>query len=293
MVYLLAASLLWAPSFGLIKGQLSGQLDPALVACIRLSLSLLLFAPLLRLRGLGAKTALVLLGIGALQYGVMYVLYLHAYAYLRASEVALFTIFTPLYVSVLGDLTRRRFNPLFLATALAAVVGAAIIKATELSSPTLWLGFGVMQASNLCFAVGQIAYRRVMATQPALADRRVFALLYLGASLITALAAVVSADGAVPSLSGAQIATLLYLGLGASGLGFFVWNVGARRVDVGALALFNNLKIPLALLVTLLVFEPVSAIDLGAWLRLLAGGAILVAALWFNERATKKLNRAT
>ena len=44
MIYLLAASLLWSFSFGLIKGTLS-ELDPNLVSFIRISISLLIFLP--------------------------------------------------------------------------------------------------------------------------------------------------------------------------------------------------------------------------------------------------------
>ena len=43
-----------------------------------------------------------------------------------------------------------------------------------------------------------------------------------------------------------QGAVLVYLGIVASGIGFFLWNAGARRSAPGVLAVGNNLKIPLA-----------------------------------------------
>ena len=45
MIHLLAASLLWAFSFGLIKGQLAG-LDPVAGSCGRLLLASAAFSPL-------------------------------------------------------------------------------------------------------------------------------------------------------------------------------------------------------------------------------------------------------
>ena len=37
-----------------------------------------------------------------------------------------------------------------------------------------------------------------------------------------------------------QGAVLLWLGIGASGLGYFLWNKGACEVDSGTLAIMNN-----------------------------------------------------
>jgi len=84
-------------------------------------------------------------------------------------------------------------------------------------------------------------------------------------------------------LSSIQVATILYLGAIASGLGFFLWNIGARRVNTGTLAVFNNLKIPLAVAVSLLVFGESTNIT-----RLLIGGMIIISALVLNEAFSRK-----
>ncbi|MGD9849218.1 MAG: EamA family transporter, partial [Desulfuromonas sp.] len=68
MTLLLLVSLVWAFSFGLIKGQLTG-LDPNLVAFIRLALALLVFLPFYRPALLPPRFQLQLLVIGAIQYG--------------------------------------------------------------------------------------------------------------------------------------------------------------------------------------------------------------------------------
>ncbi|MEJ5203017.1 MAG: EamA family transporter, partial [Anaerolineales bacterium] len=75
-------------------------------------------------------------------------------------------------------------------------------------------------------------------------------------------------------------------GLVASGIGFFLWNFGARRTNAGALAIFNDLKIPLAVTVSLLVFGEKTNV-----LNLLTGGALVLAALAINEIAARRSTR--
>lgn len=273
MLLLLLVSFIWAFSFGLIKGGLT-DLPAAAVAFIRLALALAVFAPFLRLRNLRVSDAVRLLLTGAVQYGLMYVAYMYAFHYLKAYEVALFTVFTPIYVAAIHDGFERRICIRTLSAALLAVAGGVIIQYEQLDSPALWIGFFLMQIANLCFAFGQIFYRRTMARLPEKqSDLQVFGLLYLGAALVAAL----SASGTPWTefeLTAKQAGTLLYLGAVASGLAFFLWNKGARKVSSGTLAVFNNLKIPLGILVSALCFH--ETVD---WPRLLSGGALMAAAL--------------
>ncbi len=278
MVYLLFVSLLWAFSFGLIKGNLAG-LDASFVASARLLLSGLVFLPFLRLRGIGRSLKLRLTGIGALQYGVMYLTYIAAFRYLKAYEVALFTLFTPLYVTLIHDLYRRRFNAGNLALAGVALLGTGIVVFEGWILSATWTGFLLMQVSNLCFAFGQVRYREVLRAHPEVNDRQIFALLYAGGFAAAALPALFSVDWAAFSLNFTQIWTLTYLGLVASGLAFFLWNLGARHTDIATLAIFNNLKVPLSVAVSLVFFGETANLP-----RLLAGGTLMLAALWYNRR---------
>jgi len=277
MWYLLITSLIWAFSFGLIKGGLT-DLPPSAIAFIRLAVALAVFAPFLRLRSLRGSDAARLLVTGAVQYGLMYVAYIHAFAYLKAYEVALFTVLTPIYVTIIHDLFERKINPAAWIAVALAVAGGVLIEYRQLSSPELWHGFLLMQGANLCFAFGQIFYRRTIARLPeAHTDLQVFGLLYLGAALTAALAATGTPWGSL-LITSKQALILLYLGAIASGLGFFLWNIGARRVAPGTLAVFNNLKIPLGILVSVLFFG-----ETADWPRLLSGGALMAAALTVNH----------
>ena len=103
-------------------------------------------------------------------------------------------------------------------------------------------------------------------------------MLYLGAAAVTLLATVIFTPLNVLTLSTRQIWTLLYLGIFASGICFFLWNLGARKVDAGALAIFNDFKIPLAVAISLLIFGEQTNL-----INLLLGGLIVVASLVVNE----------
>ena len=281
MVYLLIVSLIWAWSFGIIKGNLTG-IDSNFVAFGRLFLSLLIFAPLIRLRGVPRKDIARLVLIGMLQYGVMYLTYIYSFQFLKAYEVALFTILTPLYVTLVNNFLKKRFLWINLFTTILAIIGAAIVETVRLADTNLLTGFLIVQISNFCFAFGQIYYKETMERLPHIKDEHIFGLLYLGAASITAITTLLLTDLPSLQLNRTQLLSLAYLGIVASGIGFFLWNYGARRVNSGALAIFNNLKIPLSIAVSLIFFhEPASLPEL------LIGGSIIVIALIVNELAIK------
>ena len=280
MPLLLLATLLWALSFGLIKRELGG-LDPNFVAWARLALALPLLLPFLRMRELSLwpgpawRSAARLAAIGAVQYGLMYTGYLAAFGFAQAHEVALFTVTTPLYVSLLHDAWARRFDPVNLGLALLAVVGAVLLQPRSWALAGAWLGFALVQASNLCFALGQIAYRRMRRQAPQVRDHAVFAWLYLGGLLVTTVTvSLADSWSEIGHIDVRQTWTLLYLGVFATGAAFFLWNRGAVTAPAGALAVFNNLKIPLAVAAALTIFgERADLVRLA-----LGGGLMLIAA---------------
>jgi carboxylate/amino acid/amine transporter len=277
MIYLWLVSILWAFSFSMIKGVLTG-VDSFFVAFARLFISLLVLLPFMRVKSVSKTMRWRLFFIGMLQYGVMYIAYIHSFRYLQAYEVAVFTIFTPLFVTAWDDIARRKFHQKHALVALLAVIGTAIVVWQNIGRNDFWWGFFLVQISNVAFAVGQVQYKRLMLPFPSVKDKDVFALLFAGGVAITLLSSLVFTPWRELSLSTPQWLTLFYLGAIASGLCFFLWNMGARKVDVGSLAVFNNLKIPLATTVSLLFFG-----EQTDWRTLLLGGMIVVAALFWNE----------
>jgi drug/metabolite transporter (DMT)-like permease len=238
MAYLIAVSLLWAFSPGLTKGLIT-DLDGTFVATARLFFALLVFLPFLRFKGLTLRTAGMLAALGAVQFGLMYLAYNESFRHLKAHEVALFTLTTPVFVTLLADTLDRQFRPRALAAALIAIGGTLVIVFQgQQIRPTL-TGLAFVQLSNLAFAVGQIGYRRFREKQPALRDRDIFALPYAGA-FVAALMVLLLKPSVTISLGGKQLLVLIYLGVVASGLGFFLWNIGATKVGTPARSLSSG-----------------------------------------------------
>ncbi|MBS3756591.1 MAG: EamA family transporter, partial [Desulfobacterales bacterium] len=190
------------------------------------------------------------------------------------------------YITLLYDLARRRFTFWYLVTAAVAVAGAAVIRYNPLSADFV-TGFFLVQAANMCFALGQVAYKKLMESRQQaglqrLPQHSVFGFFYLGALVVSTGGWLVWGDLGMMPTTAVQWGVLLWLGLGASAVGYFLWNKGATMVNPGALAIMNNALVPAGLLVNLLIWNREVAL-----LRLLIGGGVILFALWFNQSRVK------
>ncbi|MDI6002149.1 carboxylate/amino acid/amine transporter [Cobetia marina] len=278
MSYLIGVTALWAFSFSLIGVYLSGQVDSYLAVLTRIVLASLIFAPFLRPRAISGRIRWQLMAIGAVQLGLMYIFFYRSFLLLPVPEVLLFTIFTPIYITLLDDMMKRRLSPFYLLTAMVAVIGAAIIRYDGVTEG-FWLGFAVVQGANLCFAIGQVAYRHLSPQLPeGVAHRHVFGWFYLGAlALVVVMFLLFGNTDKLPSQP-VHFVVLGWLGIVASGMGYFLWNKGATRVDAGTLAIMNNALVPAGLLVNLLIWNRDADLP-----RLALGGAVIVLALLINQ----------
>ncbi|WP_115719270.1 EamA family transporter [Gallaecimonas mangrovi] len=277
MALLWLITILWAFSFSLIGGYLAHSVDSYIAVCSRMLLALLIFAPFWR--PLAWRKALMLMATGAVEIGIMYLFLYKAYQYLSVPEILLFTIFTPIYVSLFADLFARRWPRQFWAPALLAVAGAAVIRWTDLSE-SYWHGFALIQAANACFAFGQVWYRH-QSKDTNLTHRARFAWFFLGAFIVTALAVLMLADWNRLPVTRAQQDVLLWLGIVASGLGYLGWSYGSTKVSAQQLAVMNNMLIPAGILVNVLLWQ--GQVD---WLRFGFGCVFMVVALWLCRRQT-------
>lgn len=283
MNYLAATTLLWAFSFSLIGVYLAGQVDPWFSAATRIALAAIIFLPFLKLTVITKPLALKLMGIGGVQLGLMYCFYYQSFLYLSVPEVLLFTVLTPIYVTLFYDISHRRFSMGFLVSAVIAVLGAMTIKYQGINDGFL-VGFFIVQGANLSFAFGQVTYKRVMESQPDnINQSSIFALFYLGALMVALPLFLLLGDSTKLPTNTTQWTVLAYLGLIASGLGYFAWNKGATLVSAGALAVMNNALVPAGLIVNLIIWN-----SDGDLIRLAIGAAIIIFSLWVNAHFEKK-----
>jgi drug/metabolite transporter (DMT)-like permease len=157
------------------------------------------------------------------------------------------------YVAIIHSYRRGRWPAGLFSAAVLALLGAALVERWQVDRRTFWTAFAVMQVSNAAFAWGQIAYKDWRRQNPLENDARIFGWLYLGGVLAALTWAVFRPNwGELLSYSPDRWGALLYLGIVASGAGFYLWNTGATQVKPGVLAVMNNLKSPLAVVVSVI-----------------------------------------
>lgn len=278
MALLIITTILWAFSFSLIGEYLAGHVDSYFSVLMRVGLAALVFLPFLRTRGHNLQTIGLYMLVGALQLGIMYLFGFQAYLYLTVSEFLLFTVFTPLYITLIYDLlSKRRLRWSYLLSAGLAVIGAAIIRYDKVSDH-FWTGLILVQLANISFAIGMVGYKRLMEARP-MPQHNAFAWFYLGAFVVAAVAWLIMGNPQKLPTTTLQWGVLVWLGVVASGLGYFMWNYGATQVDAGTLGIMNNVHVPAGLLVNLAIWQ-----QQPHWPSFIIGGAVIMASLWVHRR---------
>jgi drug/metabolite transporter (DMT)-like permease len=281
MPCLLLASVIWGFSFGILK-DLTTELDPFVVNIFRSGLAALFFCPWFFLElarkvqtsgeqsnpntqyteawsGFFSAERKAFI-CGTIQIGLMYGPYTLSFRHLKAYEVALFTMTTPLVMSslvLIENFIRKRHvgkkpTLLILSAALLATLGGIITTRNDLTSVHTAFGAGLVTSSNILFAIGMILWTRWFKTsQKNLTN--LMTPFFLGAfftSLILSL--LFSQSTHLPQ--GQQWLQLMWLGGVSSGLGFYIWNLGALKVSPSTLSVANNIKLPIAIVISLVVF---------------------------------------
>ena len=285
MPYLLLVTVLWAFSFSLIGQYLAGQVDSDFAVLVRVAIAAAVFIPFTRWRGLPWRLLGGLWVAGALQFGVTYLCLYRSFNVLTVPEVLLFTVLTPIYVTLLDDSLAKRFNPWSLLAALIAVGGGVIIRFKHIEGDYL-IGFLLLQLANLTFAAGQVLCRQLLARYPTEQPlHRFFGHFFLGALLLAIPSFLLFGDAGKLPQSAVQWGVLVWMGLFATALGMFWWVKGSTLVDAGTLAIMNELHVPAGLLVNLLIWNRDADLP-----KLALGGAVIIASLGLN-RFGRKMGR--
>ena len=133
----------------------------------------------------------------------------------------------------------------------------------------------------MAFAFGQVYYRDWKKSRTHISDKSIFGFLYLGAAIFTTIATLlISQQPPIPlDATPTQWFVLVYMGIIASGLCFFLWNKGGTQTSVGVLATFNNAVVPLAMFASLFIFGEAKGGSSEELIRLAIGSMLIVTAL--------------
>ena len=250
MALLIITTILWAFSFSLIGEYLAGSVDSYFSVLMRVGLAALVFLPFLRTRGQSPRTIVLYMLVGAMQLGIMYLLAFRAYLYLTVSEFLLFTVFTPLYITLIYDLlSGRKLRWGYLLSAALAVLGAAIIRYDKVSDH-FWTGLLLVQLSNLCFAIGMVGYKRLMEVRP-MPQHNAFAWFYVGAFIVAVAAWFMLGNAQKLPTTTLQWSVLVWLGV----------------------------HVPAGLLVNLAIWQ-----EQPHWPSFISGALVILASLWVHRR---------
>ena len=214
----------------------------------------------------------------------MYGPYTLAFRYLKAHEVAFFTMTTPLFVAMLVILGDRFFGRphwhkpivrLLLASGIATF-GGVILAGHDHPEGSLLVGAGLVQVSNFFFSLGLFLWARWF-EQKDTNTLENMAPFFLGAFLISLILCVIFSNS-INLPSGRDWLAVMWLGVISSGLGFYLWNKGALAVNDTTLSVSNNLKLPIAILISILFFNESTNIK-----NLLIGLGFIAVALWIGD----------
>ncbi|MCX6126079.1 MAG: DMT family transporter [Proteobacteria bacterium] len=274
MLLLVTASIIWAFSFGLIKGMMP-HVDPFILATLRLGFAALIGVAFLRPSAVNAQISRQFFGVGFIQLGLMYAPYMLSFRYLKAHEVALFTMTSPIYLVAISQLARRAVEVRTIAAAALAVAGGAVVTWRNVESDGVLVGASLVQLANFMFAYGQwllIGYQFKAKTTFLTGVPFYFFGAFSG-SLVCLVFSGHALDIFAQSFSAMDWLIFAWLGIISSGLGFVVWNLGAFKVNLAQLAVAMDIKLPIAVFISLVVFGESTDVA-----RLVIGGTILLIA---------------
>ena len=253
MIYLILVSILWSFSFGIIKYGLSG-IDSSFISLMRNLIAFLFFASLSLYNFKKFIFDIKLILIGAIQFGLMYVLYIQSYQYLPAYLIATFTITTPIFIGIFSQLLQNKsFSLSGIFSILLVVLGSLMMQFNIVNPLDYWLGFFLIQCANICFAIGQIMFKKWYTKNTSVDIIYNFSQMFFGAVLITSMFSIINSTN-IGMLNTYNLFALLFLGLFSTGFGFLAWNLGSLQVSNERLAVMNNVVIPIAIFNSFLIF---------------------------------------
>ena len=278
MIFLIISTIIWAFSFSIIGNYLSSDIDPWSLSLIRVIISFLIFLPFIDLN-INKKRMVYIIGVGAIQIGFMYSFYLNAFSFISVEKILLFTIFTPIYVTIISDIFQKKIKKFFLFLSILSVIGSLIIRITDVQLLDL-KGFILIQGANFSFALGQVLYKRYIKNNSKLDyNLNEFGYFYFGAIIIASLGSLMMIDSLSYPKSTTQWLLVLWLGAIASGLGYYFWNRGSVLVNNGTLAVMNNLVIPLGLFIEIVFFSKLINVT-----NYIIGALIILSSIYFSLR---------
>jgi len=253
--------------------------DPVTVAVFRFGLGFLFLLPLalvLRSRWPSGRDWLGVAALGAMFYGVFFVVYAEALVYTSAARgslaVATLPVLTMVVAAALGRETLTLRKSLGVTVAMCGVAIALAAGLAE-APPGAWRGDLIMLGGMLSMALYNVLSRPFMQRSSPLGYATAGMAFGSGMNVLLALQA--GQLHVIHSFGPAQWAAMLYLGAFAGALGFYLWVYALQHATPTRVANTITVSpIAAALLAAVLIGEPIGlslvvgviAVGVGIWI---------------------------
>jgi drug/metabolite transporter (DMT)-like permease len=283
MFRLFTVTIIWAFSFSLIGHFLAGSVDPYISILLRFLIASFVLLPFFDFSLLRKKISLHYIFIGMVQIGLMYIFYYKSFEFLSVPLVALLTITTPLYVQLISDLFFVKFSKQSLFALGASLIGAIFLKWAPLNQLEV-RGIILIQLANICFATGQVLYKFFQINKrKEIPPLQSFFLFYVGAIIPIIPLVILKSDMSKLPHTMTHFVVILWLGVMASAVGYYLWNSGSLKVHQTQLAVMNNAVIPCAILVNFVIWK-----KLIQWQTFLIGTTLIALSILISHKIQRQ-----
>lgn len=242
---LVAVTAIWGSTFIVTKSAVE-QVPPVLLAWLRFALAAAVLVPLACLRG--ARSLLprplplgALLAMSVTGWLLYYLAFNYALVFASAAQGAIVQALIPAAVAAAAALAlRERITPRRAAGIALSVAGVMLVVATgaQDGGARPWLGALLMAATVLSWAVYTVLAKRLAQADPIAVTAGASS---LAALLAAPLVPLELAQHEVPVLTAGGWLAVVYLGVIASGVAFFLYGRALRDLDASLVAVYMNL----------------------------------------------------
>jgi len=285
MRYLFIAIVIWGFAYN-FSSNISAVVDNDFIALSRIFFATLLFLPFTKFIGLKKEFIVGLLYIGAIEVGAQYMFYYRIYDHISVAEALLFFATMPIFTTIFDDMFRKVVRPISFITAFIAIFAAVVIRWNEISESFL-IGMILVQLVNVTHSFGMIWYKyhTIKYSCEDVPDHKIFFYLMSGGLIASSIIFMILGDPSDLPENNSEWGMIVYLGVIVTGLSYVLLNKGAKMVSGATTGIFQNLSIPVGMLITFLFFDTGSIDPITATITMIIMGI----AVYINEKYSEKI----
>lgn len=277
LALLVLAATIWGATFVVTKPLLS-ELSPFTIMTVRFVLGFVVLLPAAWKAGLRVRRIFdrEIVAFGFTGMVLHLALEITGLRFTTASSASLVIASSPAITGLLAFLVvRERLGRRQVTALMLSVVGAVVVTgATYAGGTRALLGNALVLAGVVAWGIYTLQGRRLAAIYSA--TYTTTGALGIAAVMSAPMAGLELARGGPVSLDGMAILSLVFLGVGASAVAFWAWNMALAHVPASTAAPFVNLVPVLGLAFGLMSGESVTIVQL-------AGGALVGLGLWLTS----------